>query len=363
MGDQPDRAEQRLLLRPNAHQPRIVIPDKAGQLTNAQATGSSFRLNAGAVTAQGDSCSLQRLSHEQRAEARSRRSDVTNQAMARQSVAALRAAVLGHVARRRVQGKAECTKLAAHQARGSRSCEPYGHIRFSPGEVQTPNTGDKFDLQLGIAFTECGEVRNDHMRGQCLRRGQPDGAGQLRIVARHASLKVQGGDLHRFALPQDGLTRRTCSEALRGPDEELRPELPLERSNSATDSHMIHSQRPGGSGEAAFARDGQEETDVVPLPSVHGHRCAFSHNRCAEKSSCRPPLARLASRATSGGYHADDDSGKMRRAVAPPRALGGVSGVIGSHGDSLYARALGAVAVPDDLWSDGARPRCRSYDA
>src|SRR5262249_39602139 len=93
---------------------------------------------------------------------------------------------------------------------------------------------------------------------------------------------------------------------------------------------MIPSQHAGGPGEAARARDGQEETDVVPLPIVYGHRCAFSHNRCAEKSSCRPPLAGLASRATSGGYHADDDSGKIRWVVAPPRARGAYPVLLGA---------------------------------
>src|SRR5215510_11427416 len=111
-------------------------------------------MNTGTVTAQGNLCPFQRLSHEQWAESRSRRSDVTNQAVTRQPSTALWAAVLCHVARRGIQREAEFTKLAAHQARRSRSCESYRHIRLSPRDIQTPNTGDKFDSQLGIAFTE-----------------------------------------------------------------------------------------------------------------------------------------------------------------------------------------------------------------
>src|SRR5215472_4542941 len=96
MHNQPNRAERRRLIGPDADEIGAIIAKKTGELGNADAVGRSLQLDERIVATQRDSCAIQRLVHEKRTYCCGSAGE-SYEMVARQSFAALRPPMLRKV--------------------------------------------------------------------------------------------------------------------------------------------------------------------------------------------------------------------------------------------------------------------------
>jgi len=143
-------------------------------------------------------------------------------------------------------------------------------IGLALGQREQARHGDELDFQTRIGLREERQSRRQEGRTETIRRADPDRAGERHIGAADIALDRQRLGLHALGLGEEPLAMGGQRVALGAALEELGLQRLLQRGDAARDGGVIGAEPARCGGQAARARHGQKEAEVVPVEALQG---------------------------------------------------------------------------------------------
>src|SRR5436190_9005722 len=186
----------------------------------------------------------------------------------------------------------DATEPAPHNAAEIRHLLADQQVGLAARQVGERVAGGQLELDLLQTVTQLRQMARQPRRHRLAGR-QPHHAAHRVAEAGAAPIDRQRRLLHRLGVGQQLLARRGRHEAVGQPLEQPRADLLLQRLHPPRHRRMADAERPGGRRERAFARQREENPQVVPA-RLHVQKCTRNFPNCAlTNRNVRLNLARM----------------------------------------------------------------------
>jgi uncharacterized OsmC-like protein len=331
---QPDIGRGCRLWRWNAMQCRFRVGAKAGQKGEAAAAGSRPVLGLIAIGLEHDPRPSRVLGEPRRLRRQIAVIEQGDELMTEAAAVQIRFAMACEVRHGAVKAESDGTNAAHHKRVVLEAAQPHGDFRVLRRERFAWQVWQGLDQDAAMIGVEQRKAGREQMAGEQLRAGDTHQALEADVVPGHGTLDRERLRLDAFNMRAGTLAGQSQHVAIRGTLHQAHAHLLLQRGQSPADCGLRHLQVPGGSGQSAMPRDGQEETEIIPVQhhcpraSLHGRRSKTLVSQAGRQSAwCRHATNTLHDPtrkgntlvAVSSGRTPLTSDGSEREAVPPAR--------------------------------------------
>ena len=146
-----------------------------------------------------------------------------------------------------------------------RACEPHRDVGFPLRQAEFPRVGDQLDQQVGVRPVQGRQGGRQDVTGDDFGAGDADGPRQPRVTAPDLAFERQRLGFEAFGLGEHFRTGQGGDVAVWGPVEQAHAEAGFEGGEATSHGGLRDAKLPRRGRQAPVSRDGQEETQVVPV--------------------------------------------------------------------------------------------------